>query len=109
MRWEAFFIRRPEEIDRALLARARYAWNQDEVKYYETHPSRGLHLLSDINELSEEVREVVKQHHENCLSRGFPVGVKKSAIHPMAKLISVADEFSLSHHQGPGLSQSELS
>jgi putative nucleotidyltransferase with HDIG domain len=90
-----------KEISRALLDRPRYTWNHTEVKTYETHTARGVHILADIEELSEDVREVVKQHHENCLSRGFPAGLKKSAIHPMAKLISVADEFCYRIVKGP--------
>ena len=90
-----------KEVAREILDRPRYTWNQSEVKTYETHPMRGLNLLADIPEISEDVREVVKQHHENCLSRGFPAGMKKAAIHPMAKLISVADEFCYRIIKGP--------
>ncbi|HRK08749.1 MAG TPA: response regulator [Pseudobdellovibrionaceae bacterium] len=82
-----------KEVSREQLVRPRYSWTLDEVKKYETHPLRGLTLLNEIEEIPEDVREIIRHHHENCLSRGFPAGVKKAAIHPMAKLISVADEF----------------
>jgi len=90
-----------KEISSALLEKPRYGWNQSEAKTYETHPSRGIHIIAGIEELSEDVREVVKQHHENCLSRGYPAALKKTAIHPMAKLISVADEFCYRIIRGP--------
>lgn len=90
-----------KEVSRALIDRPRYSWTQAEVKIYETHPSRGVHILNEIEEISEDVREIVKQHHENCLSRGYPAAIKKTAIHPMAKLISVADEFCYRIIKGP--------
>jgi HD-GYP domain-containing protein (c-di-GMP phosphodiesterase class II) len=40
-------------------------------------------------------------HHENSLPRGAPTGVKKSAIHPMARLVTVADEFCYRILQNP--------
>ncbi|MBX3021364.1 MAG: response regulator [Bdellovibrionales bacterium] len=90
-----------KEVSRSILDRPRYAWSREEVKVYETHPSRGIAILNDIDCIPEDVREVVKQHHENCLSHGYPAGIRKSNIHPMAKLISVADEFCYRIIKGP--------
>ncbi len=82
-----------KELHRDLIDRPRYQWNVDDVKTYESHPTRGHEILIDIQSLPDDVLDIVKQHHENCLSRGYPAGMKKALIHPMAKLISVADEF----------------
>lgn len=82
-----------KEVARTVLIRPRYSWSQVEVQNFETHPIRGMSLLNDLKAIPEDVREIVKQHHENCLSRGYPARLKKTNIHPMAKLISVADEF----------------
>lgn len=82
-----------KELDSEQLARPRYNWTVDEVKKYESHPLRSLAILSTINDIPEDVREIIKHHHENALSKGFPAAVKKNAIHPMAKVVAVADEF----------------
>lgn len=82
-----------KELSRDMLEKPRLNWTQEEVKDYETHPTRGLSLLYDIPDLPDDVREIIKQHHENCISQGFPMKTKRTSIHPMAKLISVADEF----------------
>lgn len=41
----------------------------------------------------------------DCLGRGFPSGLKKLTIHPMAKLIAVADEFCERVLQNPNSSE----
>lgn len=96
-----------KELSRELVNRPRYSWSRDEVKVFESHPLRGITILQDIEAVSDDVREVVKQHHENCISRGFPFAVKKTSIHPMAKLISVADEFCYRVVKGPQFTQME--
>lgn len=96
-----------KELSRELVNRPRYSWSREEVKVFESHPLRGLTILQDLEMISDDVREVVKQHHENCLSRGFPFAVKKTSIHPMAKLISVADEFCYRVVKGPQFPEME--
>jgi HD-GYP domain-containing protein (c-di-GMP phosphodiesterase class II) len=82
-----------KELERDLIHRPRYSWSREEVKVYESHPNRGLSILNEMQSVPEDVRAIVRQHHENCLARGYPSGMKKAMIHPMARLISVADEF----------------
>lgn len=82
-----------KEISGDILKRPRYSWNAGEVKSFEEHPLRGTGILGDLKAIPQDVRDIVKQHHENCLSLGYPARVKKMQIHPMAKVISVADEF----------------
>lgn len=43
--------------------------------------------------MSLDILQIVHQHHENCSGRGFPLKIRKNFIHPMARIISVADEF----------------
>ncbi len=82
-----------KEITVEILKRARGQWTLTEVRQYESHPLRGLSILKNMPSVPEDVCEIVRQHHENSLPRGCPTGFKKAAIHPMAKLITVADEF----------------
>lgn len=82
-----------KEISPEMLKRTRKEWSLSDVRHYESHPLRGLAILESLSGIPPEVREIVKQHHEHSLPRGVPTGVKKSSIHPMSKLITVADEF----------------
>lgn len=94
-----------KEVDRKILETPRFHWSREDVRVYETHPMRGHAILQDIQGLPEDVRDIIKQHHENCISRGYPHGLKKASIHPMAKLISVADEFCYRILRGPQFTQ----
>jgi putative nucleotidyltransferase with HDIG domain len=82
-----------KEIGQDMLKRSRREWTLSDVRHYESHPLRGLAILESMSGIPLEVKEIVKQHHEHSLPRGVPTGVNKSAVHPMAKLITVADEF----------------
>lgn len=82
-----------KELNRDMISKPRYSWTEEEVKSFEGHPLKSLAVLGNVSGISEDVFEVIKQHHESCSSYGFPMGIKSPSIHPMAKLISVADEF----------------
>lgn len=82
-----------QEISQHVLSSPPQKWSEEERKAYQSHCVVGHDMLDELTNLPDDVRQIVKQHHENCQSRGFPFQIKKSAIHPMAKLISVADEF----------------
>ena len=43
--------------------------------------------------MPSDVIQMVQQHHENCAGTGYPMGFKRNRIHPLARLISLADEF----------------
>ncbi len=82
-----------KELDRSFLMKPRMHWTVDEVKAYESHSTRGADILRQINSIPEDIIQITQEHHEDCLAQGFPARLKKTQIHPMAKLISVASEF----------------
>lgn len=82
-----------KELDPKLLERPRKDWTNKEIKEYETHPLRGKEILSQIPAVPSDVALVALHHHENRLGQGFPTGLKKEDIHPLASLISLADRF----------------
>ncbi|HUP57799.1 MAG TPA: HD domain-containing phosphohydrolase [Bdellovibrionota bacterium] len=82
-----------KEIDPAILEKPQALLAPDEVKLMETHPARGAKLLSEIGKVPDEVLQVVMQHHERDCGLGFPCSLTKNRIHPLAKVVAVADEF----------------
>ncbi|RYZ64019.1 MAG: HD domain-containing protein [Proteobacteria bacterium] len=90
-----------KEIDPSLNLKPRYSWTRDEVVHYESHTLRGVKILEGVDCIPNDVRDIVRQHHENCLGKGFPMSLKKIQIHPMAKLVTVADEFCYRVLKGP--------
>lgn len=90
-----------KEIPRAVLMVPRREWGPAEVAAYESHPQRGYESLRGLTNVPEDVLQVVKEHHESCTGTGFPARVRSSKIHPMAKLVSVADAFCTLTIAGP--------
>lgn len=65
----------------------------DEMNEMRTHPSEGYKILSDANQLSEECKIIVMQHHEKYDGTGYPLGIKGDDIHVYGRICSVADVF----------------
>jgi putative nucleotidyltransferase with HDIG domain len=90
-----------KEIDKAILEKSRAALSSEEVRLFETHTVRGLEILSKTPSIPEDVIQIALHHHENCLGAGYPAGLKKNHIHPMARVVSVANEFCSLVLKGP--------
>lgn len=99
-----------KEIDRKILDKPRRELNADEMKIYESHATRGLEILASLPSVPSDVLQIVGQHHENCLGLGYPLALTKNRIHPMARLVSVANAFceqALKNPNSAGMSPAE--
>lgn len=65
----------------------------DEVKRHQSHTTRGMEILSSVRSVPGDILQIVLHHHKNCIGTGWPSGLKKMYIHPLARVVSVADEF----------------
>lgn len=74
----------------------------EETRQWREHPRIAADLLSKIEGLPEEVAQIALHHHELSDGSGFPSGLTGSKIHPVAKVISLADEFFHWYRGGPG-------
>lgn len=82
-----------KEFDKDLLAKSRADMSASEVKMFQSHPTRGVEILSGVRTVPGDVLQIVLHHHENCIGTGWPAGLKKNYIHPLARVVAVADEF----------------
>lgn len=57
------------------------------------HPHLGSHILNTTKLQSVNVITVIRQHHEKLDGSGYPWGLKKTDIHPYARLACIADVF----------------
>lgn len=57
------------------------------------HVEVGVKMLRTLNVIDEEILLLIEQHHEQEAGAGFPRGIRKNAINPLAKVIHVADDF----------------
>lgn len=82
-----------KEIPPEILKRPRREWSVDEVRTFESHPLRGMEILSSVPTVPSDVAQIVKEHHEDCIAQGYPSRLKRNSIHPMARLVAVANVF----------------
>jgi response regulator RpfG family c-di-GMP phosphodiesterase len=82
-----------KEMSDDLIQKSRVQMTMEELKLYQTHPTRGAALLLQISGIPEDVVAVALQHHENMLGTGYPHSLNRSRIHPLAKIIGTVDRF----------------
>lgn len=64
-----------------------------EIEIYETHAAKGSEILSKVPGVPNDLIQIVLHHHERNQGTGFPNKLRKTKIHPLARVIAVADEF----------------
>ncbi|MEO5970853.1 MAG: HD domain-containing phosphohydrolase [Bdellovibrionia bacterium] len=90
-----------KELPPEIINRPRHLLTAEEIKIYETHTIRGAQILSKLPFVQGDIIKIVSQHHENCLGLGYPANLRKDYIHPLARLVSVANEFCNLAVRGP--------
>jgi putative nucleotidyltransferase with HDIG domain len=66
--------------------------SEEEYDQIKRHPSIGARILSPIRAYSDLI-PIVEQHHECYDGKGYPHGLSNEQIHPLARILAVADTF----------------
>lgn len=66
--------------------------SDEEWAQMQKHPVYGLKILSDYD-VSDTVKACCFEHHESFLGNGYPQGLDGEDIHPMARIVAIADTF----------------
>jgi len=66
---------------------------EKEFKIIKTHTTKGYSLLLKADQLTEEGKIIVRQHHERHDGSGYPDGLAGDQIHLYSKICSIADVF----------------
>jgi putative nucleotidyltransferase with HDIG domain len=82
-----------KELSQELKTKARADWSYDELKEYESHPYRGMMILSSLKNFPEDIIAIVYEHHENSMGQGFPRKLWDIKIHPLARVVGLANTF----------------
>lgn len=64
-----------------------------QIQDYETHAYRGMQMLVSLGVVPDDVVSIVYEHHENSIGQGYPRRIREVMIHPMAKVVGLANEF----------------
>ena len=67
--------------------------SKNERKQIQQHPLYTLNLLKDHDKISQQTLITIYQAHERCDSTGYPNAHKKEQIHPLARILAVADTY----------------
>jgi HD-GYP domain-containing protein (c-di-GMP phosphodiesterase class II) len=65
----------------------------EEMNEMRKHPDLGFKLLNETNQINEESRLIVLQHHERANGMGYPQKMLGEEIHIYGRICSVADVF----------------
>jgi HD-GYP domain-containing protein (c-di-GMP phosphodiesterase class II) len=65
----------------------------NEMKEMRRHPSLGYKLLQETNQLTEESKTIVLQHHERIDGTGYPRRLRGENIHIYGRMCSIADVY----------------
>lgn len=69
-------------------------WTKEQIEKYQQHPKEGFIFLDNFGEVSEPVKQIVYQHHEYVNGSGFPESLAGNKIYPLAKILTISNEFS---------------
>ena len=76
----------------------RKGYSAVEKKLIHKHPELALKSLASSN-LPDLVRRIIVEHHERCDGSGYPKNLKSEEIHPLSKILAVADTYDELIHQ----------
>lgn len=65
----------------------------EERQLYESHPYKGMQMLTALGVVPDDIVSIAYEHHENAIGQGYPRRMRDLKIHPLAKVVGVADEF----------------
>lgn len=66
--------------------------NTNDRKILEGHAESGRALLAQVKTVPEDVQMIVAHHHERSDGSGYPLGIKDIYIHPLSRVVGLANE-----------------
>lgn len=81
------------DLDKGTIEENPELLNDEDRAIYQTHPKIGADIIKEIKSLPPDISDIILQHHELLDGTGFPGKLTKNQIHPLAKLLSVANIF----------------
>lgn len=81
-------------VPQAIQEKARHLWTPEELATYEMHPIKGVEMLRDMKDISNDVLLIVAEHHETSQGNGYPKKLRDVKISPLGRIVALADYFS---------------
>lgn len=77
-----------------LVAKPMATMTSEEIQFYETHSFKGMQMLTSLGIVPDDIVSIVYEHHENSIGQGFPQRLRDVKMHPLAKIVALADGYS---------------
>lgn len=81
------------QFPQGMIGKNSQEFNDDEMVLYKKHPEAGLAMFNDQRLVTNSVKQIIYQHHENYDGSGFPKGAKGQNILTLANIVHLADDF----------------
>lgn len=76
-----------------LLNKPKVKMTAEETVLYESHTFKGMQMLLGLGIVPDDVIAIVYEHHENALGMGYPRKLRNLKMHPLARIVALANEF----------------
>lgn len=70
-----------------------YHYTEEQIKEYLQHPFKAADILSKADFVTDEVIDIIRQHHENHEGQGFPNKLHPSRLSPLVCIFIMAHDF----------------
>jgi putative nucleotidyltransferase with HDIG domain len=80
-------------IPESILKKPKHEWTAEENAIFESHPIKGVEMLRDLKDVSNDVLLIVAEHHENSIGTGFPKRIRDVKISPLGRIVILASNF----------------
>lgn len=77
----------------AIAVKKQSEMSPEEFEVYKQHPEFGAELVDGNPMVTQSMKHIIMQHHENSDGTGFPDGLKDPKLLTMSKILRVADYF----------------
>jgi putative nucleotidyltransferase with HDIG domain len=76
-----------------LLKKPLATMSAEEIQVYETHAYKGMQMLQSLGIVPDDIVSIVYEHEENSIGQGFPQRLRDVKMHPLAKVVALADGY----------------
>lgn len=80
------------KIDESILMK-KGPLNESEWKIIKNHPNYGAVIAENTKRVTPLALTVIRQHHEKCTGRGYPIGLCEPQIHLFSRIAALADVY----------------
>ncbi|MDB2426245.1 HD domain-containing protein [bacterium] len=80
-------------IPKEILAKPLALLTPEELAIYETHPYKGMEMMMSLGFIPDDIISIIFEHEENRIGQGYPRKIRGVKMHPLARIVSLADAF----------------